>query len=96
MRAAELRSIIKREPFEPVWLSLSDGRSVLIRHPDQVVISERTVFVGLAKIERSRPLATPTRGDAISRDFILLNLLHITAIEPANNRNAKPKRKRRK
>ena len=96
MRASDIKRFLKAVPFSPISLALSDGRSVLIRHPDQAVVSERYIYIGLARLERTKPLATPKSGDAIARDFIWLNLLHITAIEPANNRNAKPKRKRRK
>ena len=61
MVAQDLRKLLKAEPFEPVRLGLSAGRSVLIRHPDQVVVSDRHVYVGLAQLERSAPLATPRR-----------------------------------
>ena len=94
MRPADIRKLLKAEPFQPIQVGLSDGRSVLIRHPDQAVVSERCVFFGLATIERSGPLATPTSGDAIAPDWILLNLLQITSVEPINGvRRRRPKRK---
>lgn len=90
MRPNELRMLFKKEPFEPVRIGLSDGRSILVRHPDQVVVAERHVLVGLAKIERSRPLATPN-GDQIAQDWLIINLVHIATIEPANGKTTKPR-----
>lgn len=84
MRSQEIRNALRRTPFTPVLLALSDGRSVLIRHPDQVVVTERSVFVGLARVERSRPLATPSTAEAIAREGLWLNMLQIVAIESAN------------
>ncbi len=97
MRATDLKNLLKTEPFAPIRLGLSDGRSVLVRHPDQVVLAERHVLIGLATLERSRPLATPRSGEAIARDWIIISLLHISSVEPADDGAArKPKRKPRK
>lgn len=96
MRGADIRKLLKKEPFEPIRLGLSDGRSVLIRHPDQAVVSERHVYVGLARVQRSRPLATPQSGDTLAPDWLLVNLMHIATVEPADNQRPKTARKRRK
>lgn len=82
MRPEEFRKLLRTEPFEPLRIGLSDGRTVLVRHPDQVVVAERHLLVGLAKVERCKPLATPRNGEAIARDWLIINLLQITAIEP--------------
>ena len=94
MRPTELRKLFKQEPFEPIRIGLSDGRCVLVRHPDQVVVAERHLLVGLAKVERSRPLATPTTGDAIAKDWLIINLLHIASIEPVDGASSRPQRGR--
>ena len=95
MRPNDLRKLLKAEPFTPIRLGLSDGRSILIRHPDQAVVAERHLLLGLVKIERSRPLATPRSGNAIARDWLIVDLLHITAVEPDNGagRTARPTRR---
>ena len=95
MRPRGLKRLLRMEPFEPVRLGLSDGQSVLIRHPDQVVVSERYIYVGLTKLERSRPLATPRSGDATARDWLWVNLMHVTTIEPANTNTNTTRPKRR-
>ena len=96
MRPSDIRGLLKKEPFEPIRLALSDGRSVLIHHPDQAVVSERHLYVGLARIQRSKPLATPRSGDVFAPDWLLVNLVQITSIEPANGNGRKPARKRGK
>lgn len=92
MRPNDLKKLLKAEPFQPISLALSDGRSVTIRHPDQAVVAERRVLVGLATIERSGPLRTPGTGKAIARDWMIVNLLHIASIEPASSNGRKPRR----
>jgi hypothetical protein len=96
MRAADLKKLLKTEPFEPLRLALTDGRSVLIRHPDQVVVSERHVYVGLARMERSGPPATPRSSETVALDWILVNILHIAAVEPADGIYSKQRRTRRR
>jgi len=34
IQSDEIRRILKKHPFDPIHLALTDGRSVLIRHPD--------------------------------------------------------------
>jgi hypothetical protein len=84
LRPDDFRKLFKQRPFEPVRIGLSDGRSVLVRHPDQVVVAERHLLVGLAKLERSLPLATPQTADAIAKDWLIINLLHVAFGEPVN------------
>ena len=93
MRSSDLKKLLKAEPFAPVRLGLSDGRAVVIRHPDQAVVAQRHLLVGLATIERSGPLATPRSGDAIAPDWLIVNLLHIATVEPIDGARPKPRRK---
>ena len=96
MRPNDLRKLLKTQPFEPIRLGLSDGRSLLIRHPDQVVVSERKLYAGLTKVQRSRPLATPQSGDSFAPDWVLVDLHHIVSAEPEDGGTAKRTGKRRK
>jgi len=92
MRAVDLKKLLNVRPFEPLLVALSDGRSVLIRHPDQVVVAERHLLVGLASLQRSLPLATPGTGAAVARDWLVVNLLHIAAGMPANGKTRRTPR----
>ena len=96
MRASELREMLKAEPFRPIKLGLSDGRAVTIRHPDQVLVTDRTIFVGVARIERSKPMLSPASGDRIAKQWVLVNLLHIIAVEPQDENGSKSPKRRRK
>jgi hypothetical protein len=92
MRSTDIKKLLKAQPFLPLRVGLSDGRSVLIRHPDQVVVAERHLVVGLATIERSGPLATPRSRDAVARDWLIVNLVHIVTLEPADGAAGRAKR----
>ena len=97
MRRDEIRDLVRKQPFEPIELGLSDGRSVVIRHPDQVVIAERHVIVGLAQIKRGRTqVATPTDGETIAKDWMLLDTIHIVSAEPADGNTKRRGRRQRK
>lgn len=96
MRAEDLRELLKARPFETVQLSLSDGRSVIIRHPEQSLLTERKLFLGLVKVQRSKPLMTPATGDPVTNEWMLVDLLHIIGAEPVNGTNGhRPRRRRR-
>lgn len=91
---ADLKKLLKGEPFSPIQIGLSDGRSVLIRHPDQAVVAARHLLIGLATIERSGPMQTPSSSEAIAKDWLIVNLLHIATIEPANGHSNGYKKRR--
>jgi hypothetical protein len=94
MRPDEIRKLLRFDQFVPLRIGLSDGRSVLVRHPDQVFVAERHLLVGLAKLETSLPLVTPRNGDRVVKDWIIINLVQITGIEPVGHANGKPRARR--
>ncbi len=88
MGADEVRQLLKKQPFAPIALSLSDGRSVEVRHPDQVVVTRRHVFVGLAHVKKeARRLATPS-DDSVAMESLFIDLAHIVSVEPSNGGGA--------
>ena len=67
-------------------IGLSGGRSVLIRHPDQVVISRRKVIFGLAQVRGPRGnLSAPDDGDVVAKDWMPVDLIHLVSAEPVND-----------
>jgi hypothetical protein len=84
MVARELHKLIKKKPFVPLRIHISDGRTVLIRHPDQVLVSPQHVFVGLARSEEKPPLETPSK-DTLHEDFLWISVLHVASAEPARD-----------
>jgi len=96
MRPDEIRKLLRVDKFVPMRIGLSDGRAVLVRHPDQVFVAERHVLIGLAKVERSQPLlVTPSNGDRVVKDWMIINLVQITGIEPESSVNGRPRSRRR-
>ena len=45
MDIAGVREALHREPFEPFVISLADGRSLPVPHPDFVAVSPRRIIV---------------------------------------------------
>ena len=95
MTAQPIKELLRQTPFEPIELALSDGRLVLIRHPDQAVVSERNLILGLAHLRRTKPISTPASGDVVAKDWLMTNMLHVVSAEPANG-NASPRRRRKR
>jgi hypothetical protein len=95
MRSNDIKKILKAEPFVPIRLGLSDGRSVIIRHPDQAVVTDRKMFMGLAKVTRSTGLRTPASGDTFAKDWMFIDLLHIVSIEPDEGSNGNGQKRKR-
>ncbi|MBI1826807.1 MAG: hypothetical protein HY287_11175 [Planctomycetes bacterium] len=94
MRPGELRELFRRQPFVPIKIGMADGRSIVVRHPDQVVVAERTLLIGLAKIERSKPMLTPAKSETIAKEWMIVQLIQITSIEPEASMNGKLRRTR--
>jgi hypothetical protein len=73
MFAKDVQEFTRRQPFRPFRLTLTDGRSYEIRHPELVNVGRTTVFIGF-----------PAQGDdeTIYDRFKILDLLHIMEAEP--------------
>lgn len=72
MRPDELLEEIRKKPFEPFRLHLSDGTSYEVRHPDMVMVGRGKVLV-----------FTPASGQpGIFERYDAVNLLHVVRLEP--------------
>lgn len=69
-----LRSLVRRRPFKPFRLFVSDGAGYDVRHPDLIMTSQTEAVIGLP------PVTNPT-PDAVER-FAWIDLDHITRVEP--------------
>ncbi len=74
MRAEEITRLLKRRPFEPFGLYLSDGSSYAVRHPDQVIVTPRAAYVGVGR---------DGGGEPIVQDVVICDLVHVTRLGPA-------------
>lgn len=75
MSPAQIREHLRREPFRPVRVHLSDGSHYDVFHPEMALVTRTEVAVALDL----------TRGDLPER-MIYCDPLHITRIEPINGR----------
>lgn len=68
---------VRKQPFEPFRLYLSDGSQYDVRHPEMIAVSRRTVAIPLG----------PQKGDVADR-LAICDPLHIVRVEPINGRIA--------
>ena len=73
MRPEDVREFLRRQPFRPFRLTLTDGRTYDVMHPELAMVGRSWVQVGLAR-----------SGDPenIAERLISISLLHIMQIEP--------------
>lgn len=81
MSPEELRDNLKRQPFEPFRIVMTDGVSFDIRHPDLLWVGQRTAYVGL----------TGHAGQEFFERSVKVDLLHVIRIEPLDAVPATPR-----
>jgi hypothetical protein len=73
MRADEISKHIRRQPFRPLRVYISDGSSYDVRHPELMYVSRTEVVIGLEPGD-----------DVIPERSVYCDPVHITRIEPIN------------
>jgi hypothetical protein len=73
MFSKDLADLIRRRPFKPFRITLTDGRSYEIRHPEIVMLGKTTVIVGFPAADEEEP---------VFDRFKIVDLLHIMEAEP--------------
>lgn len=71
MNAEQIVEHLRRQPFEPFRIFMSDGSSFEVRHPELAMVRRREVAIALPQV-RDRPVDR----------FAYCDPLHITRIEP--------------
>ncbi len=79
MRVEEISRLLKRKPFEPFAIYMSDGASYPVKHPDQIIITPRAAYVGIGGNGR----------EPVAQDVVICDLVHITRLGPVPKRTAK-------
>ncbi len=72
MAPEDLRDVIRKQPFEPFRLVMSDGVGFEVRHPDLLWVGRRIAMVGL----------TGEPGQTFFERAVQVDLLHVIRIEP--------------
>ncbi len=73
MRFQEVQDALRRQPFEPFQIHLTNGQRFLIRHPEFAALSRSSVLVGVS-----------SGDDDVPDRYIQCDLLHVVSLEPAN------------
>jgi len=71
MRPNEIRDHLRKRPFEPIRIFLSDGSSYDVRHPETAFVTQREVVIGLDPGE-----------DELPDRSAYCDPMHVTRIEP--------------
>lgn len=71
-----LRDQLRRQPFQPFRVFLSDGSAHDVRHPEMALLTRREIFI-----------AIPQANDRLPNRAVLCDLLHVTRIEPTDGSN---------
>ena len=71
MRTNKLQEQVRRKPFHPSRMHLTNGKHFDIGHPELILVTTRDVVV--ARLVKGEPLET-----------VVINAIHITDVEPLN------------
>jgi hypothetical protein len=47
MRPEDIRDFLQRKPFQPLRVTLTDGRTYEVRHPEMMMVGRSSVAIGL-------------------------------------------------
>jgi hypothetical protein len=83
MRPEGIRMLLRRQPFRPLRITLTDGRTYDVLHPELALLGRSYMEVGLPKQEDP---------DNIADRLITISLLHIMQIEPLESVTPPPGR----
>ena len=79
----DFQAVLRERPFAPIEVGLTDGRTILVRHPDQVMLTRRKAVFGLTQVLDGRKhLRTPNNGERVVKDWLMIDLLHVVSAEP--------------
>lgn len=65
MNAATIREVLRRRPFEPFEIRMTNGEAHQVRHPENAILAGSRVVVDIPESDR----------------IVILSLLHAAALE---------------
>lgn len=75
MRPEDLKEFISRQPFQPLRVTLTDGRTNDIVHPDLAMVGRSSMAIGLPRASESTH---------IYDRLVTVSILHIMQVEPVD------------
>jgi hypothetical protein len=79
MRPEDVCAFLRRQPFQPFRITLSDGRNYDVLHPEMAMVGRSTVAIGMPG---------PNRNDPIYDHLVTVSLLHVMQVEPLETMTA--------
>ena len=76
MRPEDLREYLRRQPFQPFRLTLTDGRTYEVHHPELAMVGRSTVAIGLPR---------PDDPEPVYDRLVTVSLLHVMQVEPVES-----------
>jgi hypothetical protein len=73
MRPQDVRDQLRNQPFQSFRLTLTDGRTYDVLHPELAMVGHSTVAIGLPR---------PNAREPVYDRLVTVSLLHIMQIEP--------------
>ena len=83
MRLIELQTVLRKQPFEPFRIQMSNGAMYEVRHPEYAFLTRTSMFVGI-----------PPKRDGVPDNAVQVDLMHIVALEPVNGGRRGVRRRR--
>lgn len=78
MTVQTFRELLEQQPFKPFRLVMSSGQTYEVRHPEMAMLTRTDLLVGVGDTDEGVPA-----------EFKICSLLHVSAIEPLSNAEAK-------
>jgi hypothetical protein len=78
MRPEDINRLLRRQPFQPFRVFLSNGRTYEVRHRELAAVGRSTMFIGMPA-----PDLPPLTYD----EFAIVVLLHINDVQPIPTAN---------
>jgi hypothetical protein len=85
MHPEEIRKHVRKQPFRPFRVFMSDGSKYDVHHPELILVARREVFI-----------TTVLGEDDIPERVAWCDPIHVTRIEPLNGNRRRSGKKRRK
>ncbi len=73
MEPADILEFVRRRPFKPFQITLTDGRTYEVQHPELAMVGLSTVVIGVP---------APNHPDPVFQRAITVDLAHIMEAEP--------------
>jgi hypothetical protein len=79
MRPEDIRDFLHRTPFQPFRLTLTDGRTYEVRHPEMAMVGRTEAAIGVP---------SPNDPEPVFDRLVTVSLLHIIQVEPSEMQGA--------